>query len=212
MAAVSLCALAGVAQATDELHLDINNMTVQAKDSVGGSAISFDPSLSGVLEFSFDSSTLDIDELLDIFGSSTFVDHGAQVGFSDITGHLAYSAGGITGGSFVVTVSGETYTANIKAGSGFIAGGGGDPYVIHGSTFDGIFSDTSFGTVDVSKYVAGQPLAGRLWQFEFNPTAGGLDANGELDVYILVPLPPAAYAGFGMLAGVMGLSYVLRRR
>jgi hypothetical protein len=51
----------------------------------------------------------------------------------------------------------------------------------------------------------------QLWAYDGTQGNGGFNAFAQ-DQLTIVPLPPAAYAGLGTLAGVIGLGYVRRRR
>ena len=220
-AAVALTgALAASAQAQLTLAFDINGIDYAFAETVGGPGFG-GTAHTGTLDWSFH--TAPDTEITDVrlgsdgpAGLLTPVSLGAGLG--DFSGSLAFDGGIVKGGSFTVTLDNapaDTYTATVIADSGSIQSLATGGYTLDGLTFDGAFSDDTFGSVDVSEWFSRQfepgQLFGSFFKFRFDPPAGGA-GNGDIEVFVLVPLPTAAYAGLGMLAGVMGLSYVLRRR
>lgn len=214
LAAVLVAGTAAVADPT--LQMDINNMHFQALDS-GGNATSFNgTSHTGAMRLDFDA---DFSRLVDISISDGLSGSGSGVGavptLTGFSGLINLSNGQVTGGNLSVTVEGGgTYTAQIGSGGGvdnFVGGG----FTIEGLTFDGNFSSADFGGVDVTPWFNGQDgpqsLLGSFLTFIFDPTAGG-DGYADMDLFVVVPLPPAGWAGMATLAGVMGLGYIRRRR
>jgi hypothetical protein len=84
-------------------------------------------------------------------------------------------------------------------------------YKLNGATDNGTFLNSDFGGVDVSTWLAVEPLLGNFFEFNYVPSAIGVGMNSqiELDVYALspsgaptVPLPASAISGalgLGML-------------
>jgi hypothetical protein len=219
MAAVAAAGmLAGGAQATDTLQLDVNAMEIQVRDS-GGAATAFGGvTHSGSIDFGFSAASPATSMVIykELGLGSGFSFEGAQA-ITDVDGFVSLTAGLVTGGEIAFTLAnGDIYSAKVKAGSGMVetaATPGG--FSIDGLTFDGDFFDAQpdgmYGTVDVSQWISGEPLFGSFLEFNFSPDGTGFGYS-DVDVFVVVPLPTAAYAGLGMLAGVMGLSYTLRRR
>lgn len=210
--------LAASAQAVDTLQLDVNAMEIQVTDSSGAAAGFGGLTHSGQIEFSFSAASpaTNLTIYKELGSGSGFSSEGAQA-ISDVDGFVSLSGGLVTGGELALTLAnGDVYTTKVRSGSGMVetaATPGG--FSIDGLTFDGDFFDFEpdgmYGTVDVSDWIAGEPLAGSFLQFNFSPDSSG-HGFSDVDVFVVVPLPTAAYAGMGMLAGVMGLSYTLRRR
>lgn len=219
MAAVAAVGmLAGAAQATDTLQLDVNGMTIQVRDAGGSTSAFGGLTHTGSIDFGI-ATTAPVTSMIifkELGLGSGFTFEGSQA-ISGVDGTLFLTGGLVTGGDIEFTLSnGDVYSAQIRAGSGSVGTAttpGG--FKIDGLTFDGDFTDPQgdgeYGTVDVAQWIAGEPLFGSFLEFNFSPDPSGF-GRSDVDVFVLVPLPPAAYAGLGMLAGVMGLSYALRRR
>lgn len=217
-AIAAMSVAASPALATDTLQLDVNGMTIQVRDA-GGSPAAFDGlTHTGSIEFDLATSgTATTMRVLKELGIGTgFADEGLQA-ISDVGGFISLSSGAVTGGELKFSLSnGDEYYAQVQGGSGMVQTAstpGG--FSINGKTLNGVFTDAEpdsmYGTVDVSQWIDGEPLRGSFLQFNFSPDTTGF-GRSDVDVFVVVPLPPAAYAGLGMLAGVMGLSYTLRRR
>lgn len=149
------------------------------------------------------------------FGQLLDVVLGASL--ADFEANFDFESGRIRGGDITVTLdNGDTYTADLAPNIGRIMSmGPTGGFMIDGFTLNGRFSDDQFGDIDVSEFTRIQDnpnmLPGSVFAFRFDPGAGASGtADGE--VFVLVPLPPAAYAGLATLAGVIGLSYIRRRR
>lgn len=207
---------AASASAQLTLALDINGFDYQFKDSGGGLAFGGDTH-TGSVEWSFATTPTTIVDARMGFGGSTAVLSPVALGatLTDFSGSLTLVGGNVTGGSVEVELSsGDTYTATVQTAGDIntLTTGG---FTIDGLTMDGQFSDALFGAIDVSEFVAAQgdpgQLIGSLFKFRFDPSATGA-GNGDMEIYVLVPLPPAAYAGLATLAGVMCLTYIRRRR
>ena len=201
------------------LAFDINGFGYAFKDA-GGAAAFGGESHTGTVDWSFVLSPATT--IADVrigdegpFGTLTEVPLGAML--SDFSGTVEFDAGFVVGGEFTVTLdSGDTYTTELRGGQGRLSALTTGGFTLDGLTVEGEFSDDSFGAVDVSEFVAvqGDPvqLPGSLLKFRFNPGASA-SGTGDMEVFVtVVPLPPAAWAGIGTLAGVMGLSVAIRRR
>lgn len=216
IAAGLLAAAPASAQLT--LAFDINGFEYQFRDSSGAAGFG-GTDHSGTVEWSYraDPATVLADARMGDegrFGRLDPVEIGAAL--ADVSGSLEFSGGDVMSGSLTVTLdNGDTYTTQIDGGSGSIRELTVGGWTLDGLTFDGRFNDEQFGDIDVSEFFAiqGQPgmLPGSIFQFRFEPDAGGA-GTADMEVFVLVPLPPAAYAGMVTLAGVMGISYLRRRR
>lgn len=212
LATVLIAGAAATAEPT--LQMDVNNVHFQVTDGTANSAFG-GTSHTGSVLLNFDA---DFTRLVDIAVRDGISGPGTSLGagtLADFDGVIDLVGGSVTGGNLTVTLdSGDTYTAQIgNAGgvSNFVGGG----YTIDGLTFDGAFSDATFGSADVTDWFAAQggpmALVGSFLTFAFDPTVGG-DGYADMDLFVVVPLPPAGWAGMATLAGVMGLGYIRRRR
>lgn len=209
---------ASSALATDTLQLDVNGMTIQVKDAGGSAAAFTGVNHTGSIEFGYSGAApaTSLRIFKELGAGSGFSDEGLQ-SITGVDGFISLSSGAVTGGELKFSLgNGDEYYAQVQGGSGMVQTAstpGG--YKIDGRTFGGMFTDpqadSMYGTVDVSQWIDGEPLRGSFLQFNFSPDSTGF-GRSDVDVFVVVPLPPAAWAGMGMLAGVMGLSYTLRRR
>lgn len=211
VAAVGLAA--SVASATTTLQFDINQLGVQARNSSGGNSPFGGVTHTGSVHLSMGPTIL-----LAILRNSGagFADQHFSGSLTGLTGDINTVNGAVTGGSLSWTVnSGDTYSARIAADSGHIAhtsSNGG--FTIDGLTFDGRFTDGSFGNVDVSDFFNRQGangLGGSYLNFNFTLNQQG-HGTADMDAFVTVPLPPAGLAGLGGLGAVAGLSAFRRRR
>lgn len=211
IAASSMVAASASAQAT--LAFDINNFDYAFFDSSGAAGFG-GTDHDGHVEWSYrtDPPTVIADARTGSegrFGSLDPVSLGQSL--KDFTGNLQFSSGDVVGGSFTVTLDNDdTYTAQLSGGAIQELTVGG--WTLDGLTFDGSFNDDSFGDVDLAElFGRSDGLPGSFFKFRFEPDASA-SGTADMEVYVLVPLPPAAYAGMATLAGVMGISYLRRRR
>ena len=220
-ATVALIASAGVcasAQAQLTVGFDINGFSYAFKDAGGVGGFGGE-SHTGTLEWSFRPSPATVIAAVRTgtdgqFGALTPVALGASL--ADFSGSFVLESGYVKSGSFNVELdNGDTYTAEAVGDSGNIQSLLIGQYTLDGLTFEGAFSDDAFGSVDVAPFFAAQGgpggLAGSFFKFSFLPMSSGA-GNGDIEVFVTVPLPPAAYAGMATLAGAIGLSWVRRRR
>lgn len=216
IAASSMIAASASAQAT--LAFDINNFNYQFFDSSGAAGFGGDEH-DGRVEWSYrtDPPTVIADARTGSEGRFGLLEP-ADLGQSlkNFTGNLEFTSGNVSGGSFTVTLDNDdTYTAQLNGASGSIQELTIGGWTLDGLTFDGEFNDEFFGDINVSELFAqsGAPdgLPGAFFKFRFEPDASA-SGTADMEVYVLVPLPPAAYAGLATLAGVMGVSYLRRRR
>lgn len=211
--AVVLFAQAGVAQIRT-LQLDVNNLAFQAQNAQGQPVPFGGVSHTGSLVLT---DLLPTTELVGIAirnGNGPFINQpGAPWNLTDATMVINLSNGMVTGGTFTVDInggpaSGDRYTATIGAAgsvSTFIGGG----FKVEGLTASGMFSDASFGTVNVADFFADQStppgLLGSFLAFKIQPNASGA---GFADVDAFVQTIPAP----GSLACLGAAVLVARRR
>lgn len=219
-AAVAAVLATGTAASADmhkTLQLDINTISVQAQNAGGLNSPFGGLNHTGSLNFSFASG---ITHLLGVFvqeGSGPWVNQGFNGQLSDVDGVIHLNNGQVSGGQIMVTVNNaDTFSTQISSGAGGVTTLAGGGFRIEGLTFDGLFSGSMFGNVDVSTWFNAQPLVGghpgSFLSFNFEPNASGA-AFADMDMFIeVIPLPPAAWMGMAMMSGLMAAGYVRRRR
>ncbi len=213
IAGAAVLAAATAASADVTLQMDINGFEVQCKDALGNDSAFGGLGHTGSIDFST-GLFAQLKSVAIKTGAGPFVDQGFSGTLINFDGEITMVGGQVTGGNLVVAVdSGDTYTCDIVANVGSVSTYVGGGFKVEGLTFDGLFSDGLFGNVNVADFFAAQGfgLDGSLLQFNFNPDANG-GAFADMDLFVVVPLPPAGWAGLATLAGVMGLGYVRRRR
>lgn len=197
------------------LQMDINSMRVQALDAGGAPSAFSGPGHIGALQLNFETlwPTRLVGMAMSPDGGANYATmnyDGASFPLASLVGTIQLAGGSITGGSMTVGLaSGDQFTTQITPGgtiSLFVGGG----YVIQGLTQGGLFSDATFGNVDVAPWFNVQQfggLSGAFFQFAFSPDAGG-SSSADVDLYVrAVPSP-------GSLALLMtaGLAAARRRR
>jgi opacity protein-like surface antigen len=192
LAACSALAAACAADASSLLRFDANSLTASA-------GAGFGTTYSGSVLLASDGNSVFEDMRID--GTAQTV--GPQWSLAGFSGELTFLNGGITGGSFEVSVTDglttDTYTADLVAGSGGIGTQAGQGYLVSGLTFAG---------VDVSQWNDAEPLSGSFLHFAFDPNAQGVDSDADYEIYIeaaVVPLPATAGLGAAGLPGLAGL-------
>lgn len=217
LAIAAAVAVADAASAQLTLAIDIQGIEYQFRDA-GGNAAFGGLAHTGTLSWS-GAGAVTADTRVGSagrFGSLAPVTQ--SVPLKDFTGELTFDAGLLIGGSLAITLDhaeDHTYTASIKPGSGALSASNQMGYSIDGLTFDGAFSHTAWGDLDVTPWYDAQAGAGALpgafFQFRFwpNPQAGG---TADIEVYVMVPLPPAVWAGSAMLLGLCGIACNRRRK
>jgi len=84
----------------------------------------------------------------------------------------------------------------------------------NGTTFFSLYANYTSNTLALNLFAwASNPLhnLGSLWDVRVLQLFNSDRSNAQ-DILTIVPLPPAAYAGLGTLAGVIGMGYIRRRR
>ena len=213
----TVLAAGSAATAAPVFHFDINGITVQAT-SPGAGASSFGGlSHTGLLVFGFDAASSHI-EGIDIQQSiGGAPQHQNFTGsLTNFTGTVNLVNGHVTGGNFTVTAGSDTYSADVVPNVGAVNSYVGGGFKLEGLTFNGHFSDSAFGNIDVSQWFAVQNqingLVGSFLQFNWQPNANGFSA-ADMDIFVdVVPLPPAAWTGLATMAGIGLTGYIRRRR
>jgi hypothetical protein len=212
IAAAMVLAAASAASADITLQMDVNGFAVQCKDELGNNSAFGGLGHDGSIEFSTGIAVLNAVAIK--HGAGPFVDQGFSGSLTGFSGEITLLDGEVTGGNLLITIdSGDTYACDIVANVGEVSNYVGGGFKVEGLTFDGLFTDAVFGNVDITDFFASQGfgLNGSLLQFNFNPNQAG-EAFADMDLFVVVPLPPAGWAGLATLAGVMALGYVRRRR
>lgn len=215
LAAAGLAAASSPAAAQLTLGIDVNDFAYEFRDAAGERAFG-GADHTGEMRWMMTVAAADEEpRIVNVrvgeegpFGLLESVSLGT--GLADIEARIELDSGRIRGGDITITLgTGDTYTADFSGGGLRALATGG--FTIDGLTTNGDFSDDLFGTLDVSELNRIENLPGWALAFRFNP---GAEATGTADgeVFVMVPLPPAALAGLGTLAGVMGIGAVRRRR
>ncbi|MFG0257711.1 MAG: hypothetical protein ACF8GE_07420 [Phycisphaerales bacterium JB043] len=197
-ASIAIASASTSAFGVNELHLDVNSITVS---TAGGGAFG-GTSHTGTLLLSGDVTTTLADILID------GVSQAESYSTIAVSGSITLVGGAVTGGGFTITIDGtETYSASIVSGVGAIVAQPGQGFLVGGLTFGGFFNTTSYASVDVTPWDSAEPLHGSFLNFSYGPDGSGVDTDSDLDVYILIPTPAAAGLATVGLAGL-----TLRRR
>jgi len=213
-AAVATVLTAGSAViAAPVFHFDINGITVQAKSSTGGATTFGGLAHTGSLSFGFQTGTshlegIDIQQA--IGGAPQHQNFTGQL--TNFTGTVNLVDGRVTGGNFSVVANGDTYSADIVPQIGAVSNYVGGGFKLEGLTFNGHFSDGSFGNINVSPWFNAQNvlngLVGSFLQFNWNPNASGF-SFADMDIFVdVVPLPASAWTGLATLAGIGLTGYI----
>ena len=219
-----LCAAVGTvlaagsaAWAAPVFHFDINGITVQATTAGSGTSAFGGLSHTGSLIFGFQPGASHIEgiDIQETIGGAP--QHQNFTGsLTNFTGTVNLVDGHVTGGNFTVTAGGDTYSADVVPNVGAVSNYVGGGFKLEGLTFNGHFSDNTFGNIDVSQWFNVQNqlngLIGSFLQFNWQPNANGF-SNADMDIFVdVVPLPPAAWTGLATLAGIGLTGYIRRRR
>lgn len=132
----------------------------------------------------------------------------ASTGYQEVS-YISFNNGTVTGGVFNIVDGDEnSYSATIGAG-GQLQNLNQDYFSLNNLTFEGAFSGSTFGGIDVSHFND----RGTFGMVEFRPTADSqrTAGYGRTEVSVIAPTPAAALAGLPML-GVLGMAYAIRRR
>jgi hypothetical protein len=198
------------------LQLDVNNLSIQARDSLGAPVPFSGLNHTGSLQMMFQPAQTELLGVLMQTGSGPFI---LQTGF---TGSLTaasvqinLNSGSVTGGNMLFDINGgpgsggDRYTASIAAGGNvapFIQGG----FQIEGLTSSGMFSDDNFAGVNIADFFAnqgGQFLPGYYFAFRIQPTPTG-SGSADMDVFVTnIPAP-----GSMLCLAAAGLFASRRRR
>ncbi len=218
-AAVATVLAAGTAaQAAMTLQFDVNGIAVQTLNGAGAASSFGGLNHTGSVNFNFSTGITRLVDIAVSNGNGTPQSAGFSGSLVDFDGHINMVNGQVTGGNLVIRVAGnDTYSASIAQNVGAVSNYVGGGYKIEGLTFNGMFSDATFGNVNVSEWFNSQSISGLLGsflQFNFNPDASG-SAYADMDIFVnaqVIPLPPAAWTGMATLSGLMIAGYVRRRR
>ena len=211
LAAAALVLSAGaVATATPTLQFDVNGFNAQASGTVN-------TSFTGSITISKGAGLLN-DVAIRSVANGPFVSQGTG-GFplGAFSGVINFVNGLVTGGNIVLQNTNnpiDAYTCNITPSSGSITTFVGGGFKIEALTRNGLFSDASFGSINVSPWFniqGAQGLPGSFLQFNFSPNANNF-ATSDMDLFCdVVPLPAAVWGGLATLGGVIAVRRLRRR-
>lgn len=202
-------AAGSAAHAVPVLQLDINSFNAQARNGAGANSAFGGTTHTGSVVFSMAATTMLNSVAIQSVQNGPFANAGFTGSLFNYTGVINLVNGQVTGGNMLVSINSgtDTYSCNIRPGSGFVSTYVGGGFKIEALTFGGLFSDAAFGNVNVSPWFAAQSpngLLGSFLQFNFAPDATGF-ATSDIDVFVdVVPLPNAGLAGLGMIGGLIG--------
>jgi hypothetical protein len=212
-AITAVLGLAATVVADPTLQIDVNAIKIQIRDGQGQNSAFGGLSHTGSINFSLDPATVLAGIGIRTTPNGPFSNANFSGTISNFTGVINLNNGQVTGGNLGVFVNAGTdsYTCSIVPGIGAVSTYVGGGFKVEGLTFQGLFSDNTFGNVDVTPWAGGN-LPGSFLEFNFDPNASG-GGFSDMDIFVdVVPLPPAAWAGLGTLAGVMAVGYVRRRK
>ena len=137
---------------------------------------------------------------------------GSPINLTAVSGFLDLVNGFTTGGTFSFsTGSGpslSTYTSSLEDGG--IKFNNLAPFSLPGFTYDGALSGSSFASVDVSPWFAGQPLEGEFSFSNYSPNNAGFAADTSLTLVAIVP-EPASGVVLLMAASCMAIRRRVRK-
>lgn len=195
-----VCLFTSQSDAASVLQFDLDGVVVDA----GGA---FDETFTGTLNLYSQSPSNLVGVFMDGVNMTA---NGSFTGVMDsFTGTVHLVGGQIVGGGFSLALAGgDSYGAQIVEGTGMVrrlrSG-----YFFEGLTFDGVFSDSTFGGLNIQPWFDAQPLVGNFIEFGYTPDANGYDSTANLDIFVIIPLP----TGAGLAAaGLLAAACVRRRR
>jgi len=214
-------ATASRASADTELQFDVNSISTRISSNSTGDP--FSESFTGSLRLGHDSDSFLAGVLID--GASQAFDDargdGSGWGLSHFSAKINLDHGMVVGGYLYLEVEQfsdgrsdgvtNTYEADIISGAGRINHQAGQGYAIDGLTINGMFSDSTFAGIDISRWFGLQPLIGSFLNFSFDPGDDpfGTDQSSHIDIFVTVPLPTSVFLG---VAGVAILPFLRPRR
>lgn len=212
---------ASASLATVTLQIDVNGLSAQSKDSGGANVAFGGVTHTGSVAMSNDGNS--VVNSVGIVTGSSFAAAANGWTINSFIGSILLSGGLVTGGSVYLEVTDGTFTdsfsatiadTSASANPGKVETFAGGGFTIDGLIFSGTFvdggADSKFAGYDVSQFlVSNGLLTGSFLNFVFNPDGSGLDANSDMDLFVVIPLPTSA--GLASL-GLAGLAGTRRRR
>jgi hypothetical protein len=225
IATAGVLVAAAAATATPVLQFDVDGFGIQARNSAGVNTqitLGNYSTFNGSINFTGLPTGNMVGMFIQSVASGPFAPAaGFVAGTPTLTGQIVLSGGAIAAGSSMTLLMGlNSYTCNITPGSGALAttvtpGG----FKIEGLTRNGAFSGLGAGNtyagVNVTPWFSTQGFPGGLpgsfleFNFQQNGTGGG---SSDIDLFVdVAPLPSAAWAGLGMLGGMLVVRRLRRR-
>ncbi len=223
LALATLAASLGVAsgaQAETELQFDVNSISTRISSNASGEV--FSENFTGSLRLGHDDNSYLSRILVD--GANMGFDDARSDGFGWAMSHFSAKInilnGTVLGGFLFLEVESytggladgvtNTYEATFTSGQGEVNRQAGQGYSIDGLTIDGMFSDSTFAGIDISRWFGAQPLVGSFINFSFDPGQDpfGVDENSHIDIFVTVPLPTSVLFGLASLP----IFTIIRRR
>ena len=191
-ATAGLFGAAAVAQAANEIKIDLNDFTVTSVDGDNDGVV------DGLM-FGTDGDTAVTEILIDGDPVETFT---TSVNFS---GMLSLSGTTVTGGQLVLAdLDGNVFNVANVGGSIVSIGNAFDLALF--MTGVGDFNSDVFEGVDVSDFNENEPLSVSILGFDFDnellSTVGYTDEDGSFDLVTTIPSPTAATAGLGLMGAL----------
>jgi uncharacterized protein (TIGR03382 family) len=192
------------------MQMDINALSFQAMGAAGPTAFGgLTHTGSLVLQETLPTTILQ-DIAIQTGGiGNPFLSQSFTGGLTDALFTINLNNGNVTGGSLMVHVGSDMYTANIAPGGSVTTYVGGG-FKIDALTLGGMFTDNNFAGVPIADFFAAQGgggLPGSFLNFRIIPNASGA-GNADIDLFVSnIPAP-----GTAALLAMGGLVAFRRRR
>lgn len=209
------------AESITRIQLDVNGVTLQARDAAGQNAAFGAGPFTGSLAFGAGQFSNLNSVLVD--GTARPEYHGV---FAGVSGQVNFVNDAVAGGALSVAVRNpdatlDTYQFSFAPQSGSLYHTTDALLLLtvgnqaKGDTIGGTFDKARFGGVDVTPWFASGPVNGTFLAFKYNPNAAGFDGAADLDLaasVTAVPLPSAAWGGVALLVMLGAVRVVSNRR
>jgi MYXO-CTERM domain-containing protein len=208
-AIAGLAMAASTASAQRMLQMDINVLDFQARNSAGAPAPFGGLTHTGSLVLSDGTGSVLNDLAIQTGGpGNPFMPQAFTGSLGDVAITINLNSGMVTGGSMMVHVGSDMYSATIAPGGSVTTYVGGG-FKIDSLTSAGMFSGATFAGVNIADFFAAQGggLPGSFLNFRIIPDANGAGTS-DIDIFVSnVPTP-----GSLALLGMGGVLAARRRR